>query len=60
MSHIPSSVQLTVHNDDSSQPVQETILGHESLQVVKRRLKIAQTDLQEAYQDASLVMNWLL
>jgi site-specific recombinase XerD len=38
----------------------QTILGHESLEMVKRYLKIAQTDLQKAHQDASPVMNWLL
>jgi site-specific recombinase XerD len=38
----------------------QTILGHESLEMVKRYLMIAQTDLQKAHQDASPVMNWLL
>jgi site-specific recombinase XerD len=38
----------------------QTILGHESLDMVERYLKIAQTDLQKAHQDASPVMNWLL
>jgi len=38
----------------------QTILGHESLDMVKRYLMIAQTDLQKAHQDASPVMNWLL
>ena len=38
----------------------QTILGHESLDMVKRYLKIAQTDLQKAHQDASPVMNWPL
>ena len=38
----------------------QTILGHESLEMVKRYLKSAQTDLQTAHQDASPVMNWLL
>ena len=38
----------------------QRILGHESLDMVKRYLMIAQTDLQKAHQDASPVMNWLL
>jgi hypothetical protein len=38
----------------------QTILRHESLDRVKRCLKIAQTDLQKAHQDAGPVMNWLL
>ena len=38
----------------------QTILGHESLDMVKRYLMIAQTDLQKAHQDASPVMRWLL
>ena len=38
----------------------QTVLGHESLEMVKRYLKIAQTDLQKAHQDAGPVMNWLL
>ena len=35
------------------------ILGHESLEMVKRYLKIAQTDLQKAHQGVSPVMHWL-
>jgi integrase/recombinase XerD len=38
----------------------QAMLGHESLEMVKRTLQIAQTDLQKAHQDASPVMNWLL
>jgi len=59
-SDIPSTVQLTVHNDDGNQPVQKTIAGHRSLEMVKRYIKIAQTNLQKAHRDASPVMNWLL
>lgn len=40
--------------------MQKTILGHESLEMVKRYLQIAQADLQKVHQDASPVMNWLL
>ena len=38
----------------------QRILGHESLEMVKRYLSLAQMDLEEAHQDASPVANWLL
>ena len=40
--------------------MQKTILGDESLEMVKRYLKIAQAALQKAHQDARPVMSWLL
>ena len=36
------------------------ILGHESPEMVKRYLSLAQMDLEKAHQDASPVANWLL
>lgn len=38
----------------------QRILGHESLEMVKRYLSLAQMDLEKAHQDASPVANWLL
>ena len=38
----------------------QRILGHESLEMVKRYLSLAQMDLDKAHQDASPVANWLL
>jgi len=35
-------------------------LEHESLEMVKHGLSLAQTDLEKAHQDASPVANWLL
>jgi integrase/recombinase XerD len=57
--HTPTGVITFLRNGGNVFALQ-TILGHESLEMVKRYLKIAQTDLQKAHQDASPVMNWLL
>jgi len=57
--HTPTGVITFLRNGGNVFALQ-TILGHESLEMVKRYLKIAQTDLQKVHQDASPVMNWLL
>jgi site-specific recombinase XerD len=48
-----------LRNGGQMLPLQR-ILGHSSLDMVKRYVALAQTDIEQAHRDASPVSNWLL